>query len=219
MPIQDQLIMTTLETIYRHGLAGVQNEEGLTLLARKYLIHNHPLLQDRIGQIRSSQMTEVDDSSYQDEFPDSNDKLLFHTQSQIVPENNNANWDSGAHAQSPPNQEQDQFSDTDKLLLHAKSQIAPEDAQTGEVPGTSSSPGNQGFVEAHLGPDLIDLQPASLQNSINGVSEFAAFFQGSDNPVIYPENSPFLYRQRKRPFFTSRSFTTTKLGIPTHLAS
>ena len=126
MPTQDQLIMTTLETIYRHGLAGVQNEEDLTLLACEYLIHNHPLLRDRIGQIRSSQMTEVDDSSYlhtqsfnaqptqeQDEFPDPDDELIFHKQSQTVPDNDHANRDSGAHAKSPPNQEQDQWQKND----------------------------------------------------------------------------------------------------------
>ena len=99
MPTQEQLIMTTLETIYPHGL---QNEEGLSLLAREYPIHNYTQLRDRIGQIRSSQMTEVDDSSNfhaqltqeQDEFLDSNDELLFHAQSQIVTENDNTNRDS-----------------------------------------------------------------------------------------------------------------------------
>ena len=185
IPTQDQLIMTTLETIYPHGLAGVQNEEGFSLLAFEYRIHNHPLLRDRIGQIRSSQMTEVDNSSYfhtqltqeQDEFLHSNDELLFHAQ--IVPENDNTNRDSCAHAQSPPNKEQEQFSDTDKFVFHAQSQIT-------RVPITSSSPGNQGFVEAKLGPDLIELQPAPLQSSFNDVNEFAAFFQGSDDTLIYP---------------------------------
>ena len=43
-----------------------------------------------------------------------------------------------------------------------------------------------------------------MQSSFNDVSEFAAFFQGSDDSVIYPENTPFYTDSEKEALLYQR---------------
>ena len=90
MSSQEQLQLTE-EAVMMHGLWGVRSE--VALLHGQLL---HPLVEARLNEIRSSQMTEVDDSimyhaqSFTEEpekentsdFSDADEEELFHAQSQ-----------------------------------------------------------------------------------------------------------------------------------------
>ena len=92
MSTQDQLILTTLETIYHHGLAGVQNEESRAFGSRVSCSLSSPTPRQKRADTKMSddrgrqsyfqaQSFNAQPTQEQDEFLDS-DKL-FHPQSQI----------------------------------------------------------------------------------------------------------------------------------------
>ena len=102
MSSQEQLQLTE-EAVMRHGLSGVHSEVALLLWANRHGQILHPYVEARLNEIRSSQMTEVDDS------------IMFHAQS----------FTEEAEKENAPD-----FSDTDEEeLFHAQSQGQPRPAQ------------------------------------------------------------------------------------------
>ena len=73
-----------------HGLSGVHSEVGLLLWANRHGQLLHRFVEARLNEIRSSQMTEVDESimyhaqsfTEEPEFSDADEDELFHAQSQ-----------------------------------------------------------------------------------------------------------------------------------------
>ena len=85
-------LQSVIEAVFRRGLSGLSNVQGVLLLAEKLDCQNHPLIRARLNDLRNTQMTEVDESAQSftreshHDFSDTDKDELYHAQSQIPPE-------------------------------------------------------------------------------------------------------------------------------------
>ena len=179
MSSQEKLQLTE-EAVMMHGLSGVHSEVALLLWANRHHQLMHPLVETRLSEIRSIQMTPVDESilyhaesfnkeseTVASDFSDADEEELYHTQSQ--------EQQGPAPPASP--KVRDQF------------QTGIDQTTRAQTPPASPR-ANEGIGNVETATDdrleAPTLNPVTLTTGFED-NEEPPVLEGSDNTVILPE--------------------------------
>ena len=210
MSSQEQLQFTE-EAVIMHGLWGVHSEVALLLWANRHGQLLHPLVEARLNEIRSSQMTEVDDSimyhaqSFTEEpekentsdFSDADAEELFYAQSQEQPRPE-ASASPDACVQSQIVNHQPTGAQTPPAFRYAHVRTSTPEPPTGleDQQEPSSTPAQSPPAPSarllEITTSNVRLEPPTLQPTGSEDKQEPSVLQGSNNTIILPDDKPLM---------------------------